>query len=191
MEIQHVNVKLLVENPADVDLEPLIPVFHSWIENQNGREVLVDVADYRHVPAGPGIVLIGHDGNYSVDNTDGRLGIRYNRKAPADGTNQDRLKQAARAALSACQRLESEPHLGGKLRFNERDIEVFINDRLLAPNNDKTREAVEPELRQFFESLFAGREYSISFDSDSRRLLTAFVRVAQPLKVAELLKALD
>jgi len=37
MEMQHVNVKLLVRDPGDVDLEPLIPVFHSWIQKQVGE----------------------------------------------------------------------------------------------------------------------------------------------------------
>src|SRR5580693_7012882 len=106
MELQHVNVKLLVQNQGEIDLEPLIPVFHGWIQDQVGEGLLIDIADYRHVDGGPGVVLIGHEGNYSVDNTDHRLGIRYNRKAVLDGNNQDRLKQAAHAALKACQRLE-------------------------------------------------------------------------------------
>src|ERR1700693_4077821 len=127
MQLQHVNVKLLVQNPEGANREPLIPVFHSWIENQNGDELLIDVADYTHVPAGPGIVLIGHQGNYSVDNTGDRLGVRYNRKAACEGGNQDCLAQAARAALTACQRLEAEPRLDGKFRFNGQDIEIFIN----------------------------------------------------------------
>src|SRR6202521_4852993 len=109
MQLQHVNVKLLVRNPGEINLEPLIPVFHSWIQNQAGDELLLDVADYRHVEAGPGVVLIGYEGDYSVDNTDNRLGVRYNRKGALDGNNQDRLEQAARAALSACRRLEAEP----------------------------------------------------------------------------------
>src|SRR5580658_7505760 len=117
MNLQHVNVKLLLQNAKEAKLEPLIPVFHSWIENQNGHELLIDVADYSHVPAGPGVVLIGHEGNYSVDNTDDRLGVRYNRKAAVDGGNQDCLVQAARAALSACARLEAEPRLDGKFQF--------------------------------------------------------------------------
>ena len=53
MQLQHVNVKLLVQNPKEVDLEPLIPVFQSWIQDQAGGELLLDVADYRHVDAGP------------------------------------------------------------------------------------------------------------------------------------------
>jgi len=100
MHLQHVNVKLLLQNAQGINLEPLIPVFHNWIENQNGEELLIDVADYSHVPAGPGVVLIGHEGNYSVDNTDGRLGVRYNRKAAQDGDNQGVLAQAARAACA-------------------------------------------------------------------------------------------
>ena len=191
MNFQHVNVKLLVENPGEVDLEPLIPVFHGWIESQNGDELLIDVADYSHVPGGPGIVLIGHEGNYSVDNTDNRLGVRYNRKAALKGGNQESLTQAVRAALTACRRLESEPRLGDKLRFNGRDIEVFLNDRLIAPNDNAARDAADPDFQLFFRKLFRGKEYSINYGSDPRRLFTAFVNVAAPVSVTELLDALD
>ena len=190
MQIQHVNVKLLVQGLGEADLEPLIPVFHNWIENQNGDELLIDVADYRHVHGGPGIVLIGHEANYSVDNTGNRWGIRYNRKAILDGSNQDRLKQAVRAALMACQRLESEPRLGGKLRLDGREIELFINDRLAAPNDAETRAAADPEFQQFFRKLFRGKEYSISYTGEPRALFTANVKAAQPYSAAELLSAL-
>jgi hypothetical protein len=191
MEFQHVNVKLLVQDAGEPHLEPLIPVFHSWIEQQNGGELLIDVADYSHVPAGPGVVLIGNEGNYSVDNTDHRLGIRYNRKAGVEGSNQDRLKQAARAALTACQRLEAEPRLGGKFRFNGQEIEIFINDRLLASNTPATREAVHEDLRKFSHKLFGGREYAISYSAEPRSLFTAYVKATQPVTAAELLAALQ
>src|SRR5580704_1068097 len=117
MNLQHVNAKLFVKNQEEVDLERLIPVFHSWIKDGVFEELLLDVADYRHVFEGPGVAIIGHEANYSVDNADSRLGVRYNRKATLDGSNQDRLKQAARAALQAFQRLEDEPRLNGKIRF--------------------------------------------------------------------------
>jgi hypothetical protein len=190
MQLQHVNVKLLVRNPEDADLEPLIPVFHSWIESQNGDELLIDVADYTHVPAGPGIVLIGHEGNYSVDNARNRLGVRYNRKAVLDGSNQDRLIQATRAALTACRRLEAEPRLGGRFRFNGQDIEIFINDRLAAPNNAATREAFDADFQLFSRKLFRGNDYSISYGTDPRSLFTTFVKASRPTPVAELLEAL-
>src|SRR3984893_18762135 len=189
-QMQNVNVKLLLRNPGEVDLEPLIPVFHDWIRDQVGEGLLLDVADYRHVDAGPGVVLIGHEGNYSVDNTDNRLGVRYNRKAALDGSNQDRLKQAARAALTACQRLEAELRLGGKLRFNGQEIEIFINDRLLAPNCDATREAFDSDFQIFFEKLFRGREFSMSYGSDPRKLFAVSVKAAQPFPVTDLLENL-
>jgi hypothetical protein len=190
MQLQHVNVKLLVRNAEAVRLEPLIPVFHNWIEAQNGDELLIDVADYTHVPAGPGIVLIGHEGNYSVDNTDNRLGVRYNRKATFGGSNQECLAQAARAALTACWRLEAEPRLGGSFRFNGQDIEIFVNDRLIAPNNAATREAFDADFHLFSQKLFRGKEYSISYGDDPRSLFTAYVKAARPFPVAELLDAL-
>jgi hypothetical protein len=191
MQLRHVNVKLLIQNSDEASLEPLIPVFHGWIENRaENDELLIDVADYTHVPAGPGVVLIGHEGNYSVDNTHNRLGVRYNRKADLDGGNQDCLTQASRAALTACQRLEAEPRLGGKFRFNGQDIEIFINDRLVAPNNAATREAFDADFQLFSRKLFRGKEYSISYGTDPRSLFTAFVKTARPYSVAELLEAL-
>ena len=190
MELQHVNVKLLVQNHGEIDLELLIPVFLVWIQDQIGEGLLIDIADYRHVDGGPGVVLIGHEGNYSVDNTDHRLGIRYNRKAVLDGSNQDRLKQAARAALTACQRLEAEPRLGGRLRFNGQEIEIFINDRLVAPNSDATRKAFEPDFQAFSKKLFRGGQYSLSYDSDPRKLFAVTLKSAQPFPVADLLESL-
>jgi len=188
MELQHVNVKLLVKDPEGLDLEPLIPVFHNWIQDQVFDERLLDVADYRHVHHGPGVVLIGHEGDYSVDNTDGRLGVRYNRKTPLDGSNEDRLKQAARAVLNACQRLEAEPSLNGKLRFNGQDIEMFINDRLVAPNREETRREFDSDFRNFAEPLFGGKAYSLSYDTDPRKLLTVFLKTQQSFTAAELLE---
>src|SRR5580704_3214712 len=113
IQLQHVNVKLFASDGASVDLEPLIPIFHGWIRDRVFEEMLLDVADYRHVPNGPGMTVIGLQANYSVDNTDGRLGVRYNRKAALEGTNGERLRQAAHAALSCFQRLEAEPSLKG------------------------------------------------------------------------------
>ena len=191
MDLQHANVKLLVTTPGEVDLEPLIPIFHDWIRERVFEELLLDVADYRHVPEGPGVVLIGLQANYSVDNTDSRLGVRYNRKAPLDGSNQDRLQQAARAALAACQRLESDARLNGKLRFGGREIEVFFNDRALAPNSEATRRVFEADLHAFAEKLFRGAQYSLSHDSDPRRLFGVSVRSSQSFPTSDLLANLS
>ncbi len=190
MEFQHVNVKLFLKKPEEVDLEAVVPVFHDWIQTQSSGDLLLDVADYRHVRSGPGVVLVGHEGNYSLDNTGGRLGVRYNRKAELEGSNQDRLVQAMQAALEACRRLESEPNLDGKVRFNGREIEVTINDRLLAPNQAETRTATEPELLMLFSTLFGDAEYSLDHPRDPRNLFSVRVRTSQEFGTTELLENL-
>ncbi|HUZ46677.1 MAG TPA: hypothetical protein VMW54_08570 [Terriglobia bacterium] len=186
MELQHINVKFLVARPEGVDLEALIPIFHGWIQEQAWGELLLDVADYRHVYSGPGVILIGHEGNYSVDNTDGRLGVRYNRKAAIGGSNLDRLRQAALAALRLCKGLEADPSLEGKLRFNGREIEIIFNDRLLAPNTPAAREAVRAELAPFLQQMLAGSDYSLSFNEEPRSLLQARVKASQTFSVEAL-----
>jgi hypothetical protein len=190
VELQHINVKLLLAKPERIDLEALIPIFHGWIQDQVCEELLLDVADYQHCDSGPGIVLIGHQANYSVDNTDGRLGVRYNRKAVIGGNNKDRLMQAARGALSACQRLEADPRLNGTLRFNGHDVEVFINDRLLVPNTNASREVLDSELRGFFQRLFGEEHYALSYDEDPRRLFSVAAKALRSFGTADLLNNL-
>jgi len=191
MNLQHVNVKLLLANPAEANLDPLIPIFHSWIRDRVFDELLLDIADYQHVPDGPGVVLIGFDGDYSVDNTDHRLGVRYNRKTPLDGSNQDRLAQAARAALTAARRLEADSRLDGKLHISGQEIEIFFNDRLLAPNTEATRKAAEPELKIFLQKLFRGADFSLSYPADRRQLFGITVRASLPFSADDLLANLN
>ena len=149
-QVQHINIKIFVENPSAIDLADAIPVFHNWIKNSVCDEMLVDVADYRHVPAGPGVLLIGHQANYSLDHREGRLGLLYNRKDALPGTFRDRLNQAFGAALRATELLEDEPPFRGKLKFNRALTEVFVNDRLLAPNTDETWQALKPAIQEYF-----------------------------------------
>jgi hypothetical protein len=189
IELQHVNIKLYLNN-ADADLAPVIPILHSWIQDQIFAELLIDVADYRHVHHGPGLMLIGHEADYSLDQTDGVLGLRYNRKSPIAGTNLERLKQAARAALLAAQLLERDTRLNTKLSFNGQDLQLIINDRLLAPNDKTTRDALEPDLQTFAAKLFGHSGFSLSFDTDPRRLLNATIHASRPLSAGDLLKNL-
>jgi hypothetical protein len=191
IELQHINVKLLLKDTEALDhgrdLDPIVPVFHSWIQAQSFDELLLDVADYRHVEAGPGVLIIGHEADYSLDNTDNRLGVRYNRKAILPGTNQDRLVQAALAALTAAKRIQEDTRLSGKLHFNGHDIEIFVNDRALAPNTEATRGALKAEFQTFSQRLFGGREYSLSFGDDPRRLLSVSLRSAHVVTLDDLL----
>src|SRR5580704_9476471 len=172
--IQHVMVKVFAREPASIDLVDAIPIFHRWIQNHLCPEMLIDVADYRHVPNGPGVMLIGHEANYSLDLTKGRLGLLYSRKQ-AGGAAQENLRQAYDAARAACSRLEREPSFAGKLKFNA-ECEFSINDRLLAPNQADTYLALKAEFERFFAEVWGPGGYSMEHKGDSRELFQIAVK---------------
>jgi hypothetical protein len=187
MELEHLNVKFFVDQPETVDLEPFLAVFNAWIQDQVTDELLIDVADYRHVWAGPGVILIGHQANYSLDNAGARLGLLYNRKAPLPGSNHDRLRQAVRAALLAAQRLGAQPGL----QFSAGELQLAVNDRLLAPNTDETWEAARPELAAFFDQLYGPGHYTFERHPEPRERFTVDVRAEGQYDVAGLLSSLS
>jgi len=77
VDLQKINVKFFVANSSEISLEVFINIFNAWVQVSDGE--YYDIADYSHVQAGPGILLIAHEANISMDNTDNRLGLLYNR----------------------------------------------------------------------------------------------------------------
>jgi hypothetical protein len=187
MNIQHINIKLYLENPESVNLADFAAVFNTWIQQQRLEELLIDVADYLHVHNGPGIMLIGHEADYSLDNRGGRLGLLYNRKEQLDGTTEEKLVQATRAALIVAQILENE----NGLKFNGSEVQVVINDRLLVPNTVETLASLERDLKSFFNQLYGGTEYSLSHNADRRERFTVNVKTESKFDVDTLLKNLS
>ncbi len=181
MDLQHLNVKIFTAR-NDIDLGEAIPVFQRWIQESVCEELLIDVADYRHVPNGPGVLLAAHEANYTFD---GRS-LTYHRKAAVEGTNQDKLLQAFFAALEACRRLEED--FGAGLQFNGGRCEVAVNDRLLAPNTAETWQALEPDFRTFFDNLFGHGAYQLERRGEPRELLRVSVQSGSFLPVSSLLE---
>ena len=179
MELQHLVVRLPVVRPAELDLAPLIPVFHRWIREGWCPELLIDVADYRHVPIGPGVVLVGHEADYAMENGSSAPALRYTRKDVVAGGNGLRLRQALGAAFTAAARLEAAPELAGALRFNRRELELSINDRLLAPNEPETYQAVLPELQEPCRELLGDGTAFAYGQGDPRERFTIRVHTAE------------
>lgn len=185
MELQHINLKFFVENSQNIDLEKFHGVFNSWIQRSLTDDLLVDVAEYLHVYNGPGILLIGHSANYSLDLTAGRLGLLYNRKEQVEGTNKQKLAQAAHAALSAMRILEKE----NRVRFIGNEVQLIINDRLIAPNTAETFSALKEDLESFFGTLFKGSNVTLvhSSLSEPRARFTLDVKSASAFDTQTLL----
>lgn len=182
MDIQHVNVKLFVARPERIDMASYLTVFMEWIQAQPFEELLIDVADYRHVPDGPGVVLVGHEGSYSMDWTGGRLGLLYNRKGALEGDAHTRIRQAVQAVLAAAERLERHPSQADALQFDLTSIQFILNDRLTAPNTEETYEAFTEILHPVLADLYDIVELE-RVSSDPRARLSVLASSPQPIRV--------
>lgn len=169
MDAYRIGIKLFLANP-NAHLEKTVPVFHSWIQQQAlAGNLLIDVADYLHVPSGPGVVLVGHEANYATDQAEPGAGLLYQRKRPLpEGDFAGRLAHAFRDALSAAWLLEQDPKLGPAWKFDTRRIHVRLADKLNAPNTAATFAAIKPELTAFFTKLLGTSAFSLEHYSDDR-----------------------
>ena len=70
----------LAATTAIRDLEPAIDVFHRFIQQGLVEGLILDVADYRHVQHGPGVMLVGHDVDYGINHA----GLTVTRKRSSD-----------------------------------------------------------------------------------------------------------
>src|SRR4051812_2086535 len=114
MDVYRIGIKLFLQNPSGVEREKFVPVFHHWIQEQGlSNHLLIDVADYMHVANAPGVVLVSHEANLSIDDSEGPLGLLYQRKRPFAGTFVDRLSSVFGSALEAAMKLENDPDLAG------------------------------------------------------------------------------
>ena len=188
MDSSKLAVKLFVQDSTATDARSFVPLFHEWIQTHAiANHLLIDVADYRHVENGPGIVLVAHEGNFSMDATEGRLGLLYTRKQPLIGNFAARLQQTIRTALQAAALIESTPALEGKVRFRTDNMLIRINDRLAAPNTPETWNAVRPDMEDLLSRLY---EDQLKFDhqANPETLFQIQLKVASQCSLATLVK---
>lgn len=159
MDLQKINVKFFAAEPNKVPLTDFIDIFHGWIQATDG--VYHDVADYSHMQAGPGIVLVADDANVSIDETGNRRGLLYSQKGKLSGSNIEKLSTVLRSALENCQRLEQDPALRGKLRFVGNQLEILVNDRLVAPNTRDAFEEIKPEIDFLARRLYSTTNFTL------------------------------
>jgi hypothetical protein len=185
MNLQKINVKFFTAHGEQPPLTDFVEVFHAWIQASDG--VYHDVADYSHMQAGPGIVLVAHDANISIDETEKRRGLLYSQKSPLQGSNEERLIEVLRYALENAARLERHPGLEGKVRFSGDELLIYVNDRLLAPNTDKAFDAIAPAVEAAATFLYQSDQLVFERDPEPRRRLNVRVKASRSYALDELL----
>ena len=152
-DLVKLDLKVLASSESAAAPEEFIPVFHRWITERVLPELLIDVADYSHVHEGPGVLLVGHDAIYAYDESRGEPGLLYSRRretAPETAgirTLDERLESLLLCAFRACDQIEAEPQLDGRVAFDRHRIELRVNDRLV-PRDDETASALGEALRR-------------------------------------------
>jgi hypothetical protein len=184
------QVKFFLENPESVDLAAFSPVFQRWIQQKALKGQLIDVADYRHVFEGPGIVLIGYDSDYFAESRDGRFGLLYTRKRQLDGDVQTQLHASLRFALDACQLLEADTSFNPRLKFRADEIEIRFPDRLHLPNQPESFDLVKDAVGIVLAELYGSDSVSFApVSHDPRYLFTITAQHPGTTGISELVQA--
>lgn len=177
MRHHKLQVKVFARPSADaVELDTLIPVFHSWISRELLPELLIDVANYAHVPRGPGIALIGHGSDYFFEEADGERGLLHSRKRLGPEP-ENRLQDAVARAVHAAFLLEREPALRGKLSFQADRLLVRINDRLSGADKTASVAELSRELESLAAKLWPGARPTITTVGEARALPSVLLTV--------------
>ena len=141
LDTRQIDLKVYVSGPtngsgrSDFDPQALIPVFHRWIQRGELDELMIDVADYSHVPDGATVLLVCHDGQYSLDRRKDGWGLLYSRRRETAQkrrhikTFSDRLRSVFLDAVEVCFKLEEEAELAGALSFGADRFLLTVNDR--------------------------------------------------------------
>ncbi|MGW8181161.1 MAG: hypothetical protein ACWGQW_20720, partial [bacterium] len=168
------------------------PVFHQWIQQQAiSDHLLVDVHDYSHVPQGPGILLYGHEGSFSLDLAENRAGLLYQRTRPSCDSLERELSSVFRTLLKGCNLLQSQRLAGRSIQFKTDELKVVLHDRLNAPNTAETFGSLEPVLSEFLQHILQGSSFTLSHQSDPREQFSVHINVDSSPGFPELMARAD
>lgn len=189
MQSEKLHIKFFAKTGADFDIEAIVPVFHRFIREHAFDELMIDVADYKHVKNGPGIVLIGDANDYYFDEGEGRRGLLFSRKRHGSAPD-GRLREGFARALRASKLLEEAPELAGRVSFVTDEILVRLPDRLRAPNDDAGFAQAAQELSPLLDKLYGAGAFSISRGPAPPAALELRVKASSSPALGALLSAL-
>lgn len=122
------SATFLVTREHPLLLDEVGQLFHDWIRVGALDDILVDVADYRHVTRGPGVILIGHECNYQVSTgEEGSLQVTCWQKRSFSSPGCP-LAQTFARAVTVCRLLEERTGQNGL--FDCSRVIVGARDRL-------------------------------------------------------------
>lgn len=184
MSLSRFCVKFLAQPGANFDEEMLIPIFHEWIRVRKIPGVLIDVADYRHVPEGPGVMLVTHEINYAMEHGNGEYGLSAQLKIAEGENHVDKVKNLVQRTALFAKSLEADRRIAGQLKFNGNEFYYIANDRLNAPNTDETFGELKSDLETAAAVIYPGKTVTINrVENDPRSRLTIKISAAETVEI--------
>ena len=187
--LHKINIKWNLQDPNMLNDEELFRVFNEWISD-SCEEVLIDVADYKHLNHGPTTILVGHEANYFLESEDQNKGLVYARKQAQEGDLSARLAATLRASLQGCIKLENHPELQGRLKFNGSKVRITANDRLHAPNTKDNVQLFKQYLSPILDTIFSPNSYTFDNEKQANERLTVFVQTSSTADLSDLFEKL-
>ena len=170
------GVKFSLKRQPTLKPEDILPIFQRWIQEHRLEGMLIDVIDYKHVPEGPGILLIADEADIAYDLADGEIGLHYIRKRDLPGDLSQALQLTFRSALAAARALEEEAP--GDIVFDFGSAKISFFDRMNYRNTADVFAKARPIMTKLLGEIY-GREIAVSrFYDDSRALFALRCTVA-------------
>lgn len=173
MNPQRLSVRFPVQT-APTDLEAAVRLFHRFIQRGLAEGLVLDVADYRHVPAGPGVLLVGHDVDYGISDA----AFTVVRKRSATDPVAEQLRDLVRMGLGLLDAIEDDGDLD--VVVDRGRFTVAVLDRRLGPP-DEVAAALLAEVEPVVTDLY-GSDISVVavHDLDPRAAPAVQVEAAGP-----------
>jgi hypothetical protein len=167
--LERISIKILTDAPPGLKLDPFLSIFGRWRKETSHPAQWVDLADYAHMPRGPGIVLIGKRANFSFDMGGEVPGVLYASKKDLTGSPEARLSAVFAACLEMSRRLIAEPEFPSGVSLRAGELELIFNDRLETPNTPGTDRVLAPVASAVLDRLFGAGWYRLRPESDPAR----------------------
>ena len=145
-DLQRIDVKLLLDTPPHPDIDAFLVIFDRWRQRKDHPCDWVDLADYAHMPSGPGILIAGKRDRFAIDLNPPGPGLLTSTRAGLEGTLEDRFREAFRRARELSRSVLAEPEFPAGFAVSAEGWEIYINDRLALPNSEASDALVRPAL---------------------------------------------
>jgi len=166
MKTSKYSVSFPVTELGQISVEKVINEFHKWVKEQQPSQLHLDVADYSHVPDGPGILLVGFHEIIAFRLNAVEPELVITQKSPLEGEDACNLvhclENACRYAKQFVQAFASD------ISIDTQNFYVGLNDRL--QENDVVLNQLADNLKKIDQKINLGWETSQLNDRNPKSL---------------------